>query len=123
LGRLHSHEVVEEARNLRREGDLFGETPLLAYFKTSKVRGVVLRRRVPRPRRRDAAERRCGPVFKGPEAVDEVVSVHSVLERPHPIRGVSKSFGSCAGVFGRRCMCGPSRSGRVEIPRRERRKL
>jgi hypothetical protein len=28
---LRNSEVVEEARNPRREGDLFGETPLLSY--------------------------------------------------------------------------------------------
>jgi hypothetical protein len=50
LGRFHSHEVVEEAGNLRREGDLFGETPFLTHFKASKVRGAVLRCRVARPR-------------------------------------------------------------------------
>jgi hypothetical protein len=30
-GRHHSHEGVEEARNLRREGDLPGDTPLSTY--------------------------------------------------------------------------------------------
>jgi hypothetical protein len=33
---------LDEAVNLRGEGDLFGETPLSTYFKASKVRGLRL---------------------------------------------------------------------------------
>jgi hypothetical protein len=37
---LQDSEVVEEARNPKREGDLrgSGETPLLSYFEASKAR-------------------------------------------------------------------------------------
>jgi hypothetical protein len=54
---LRSCEVVEEARNLGRAGDLLGETPLFSYFKAPKARARVR----PKPKghgRRRAVERR-----------------------------------------------------------------
>jgi hypothetical protein len=58
---LQSHEVGEEVRNPRREGDLSGETPLATHLEAPKARGKGLARRSKVKGEGDAVERRCGP--------------------------------------------------------------
>jgi hypothetical protein len=65
LVRLHSHEAVEEAGNLKRAGDLLGDTPLSTYFKASQARDEGFARSSKVKGAGAAAERRRGPVSKG----------------------------------------------------------
>jgi hypothetical protein len=85
LGRSHSHEAVDEAKNLKREGDLFGETSLSTYRKALKVWCKGLARsakakRVGAPSRDGAGRSR-----RRSESDDEDVSrCFGFLERSHP---------------------------------------
>jgi hypothetical protein len=75
--RRHSHEGVDEARNFRRAGDLFGDTPLPTYRKASQVRDKGLRSGDPKAKGAGTPSRGgAGQSRRGLESADEDVTGH-----------------------------------------------
>jgi len=114
-----SREVIEEAGKPKREGDLFGETPLLAHCKASKASGSLGTRKG--HRRKYAVEGRRSLVHTGLGAVERLSWRPWVSVRSHPASGAARSLVSLSRLTGRESAW--LRSGGSEIRRCRRRKL